>query len=68
MEGLKATLECIYQINIVMDPYDEEDIWVIEKGEKIDCMICDNGIKLKLDKHCWHTLKPSVLKKYFKVV
>ena len=65
MEGLKVSLECIHQVNI---DFGDDDIWDIEKGEVVECMICDNGVRLKVNEHCWYTLKPSKLKIYFKVV
>lgn len=68
MEGIKATLECIHQIEIDIGYFDE-DIWDIEIGEKVECEIEDGGIRLKTDKDCWTGLfKPSVLRKYFKIV
>lgn len=62
MCALKATLECINQVNIKVN--DEEDIWVIEKGEKIDCMICDDGIKI-VDIPMFY--KPSTISMFFKI-
>ena len=64
MNGLKATLECIHQVNIRMD----DDVWYIEKGEKVECMICNDGIKLKFNENCWYTLKPSLVNVYFKII
>lgn len=65
MKGLIANLECIHQVDI---DFGDDDIWDIEKGEIVECKICDDGIKLKVNEHCWYTLKPSTLEKYFKVV
>lgn len=68
MDGLKATLECIYQVNIDMG-YDGDDIWDIEKGEKVECKICDDGIKLKINENCWsYRFKASVIQKFFKII
>jgi hypothetical protein len=68
MEGLKATLECIYQVNIDIG-FNGDDIWNIETGERIECKICDNGIQLKINENCWSAIfKPSEVQKYFKIV
>lgn len=69
MEGLKATLECIQQVNIELGYYDGDEVWDVEKGEKIEAEIFDNGIRLKVNENYWSIrFKPSVLKKYFKVI
>lgn len=67
MENLKATLECIYQVNIELDYYG--DTLNVEKGEKLECEIEDYGIRLKVNENCWSTrFKPSLLQKHFKII
>lgn len=67
MEGLKATLECIYQVNIEFG-YDG-DILNVEKGEQVECEIEDYGIRLKVNENRWSArFKPSLLQKYFKII
>ena len=69
MEGLKATLECVHQVNINLGYYDYEDVWNVEIGEKIECEIEDYGIRLKVNESCWSaTFKPTLLQKYFKII
>lgn len=67
MEGLKATLECVHQVNISIGYYG--DVLDIEIGEKIECEIEDYGIRLKVNENCWSArFKPSMLQKYFKII
>lgn len=69
MEGLKVILECIYQVNIELGYYDGDDVWNVEKGEKIEGKIFDDGIRLKVDEDYWSTkFKPSILQRYFKII
>lgn len=67
MEGLKVTLECIYQVNIELGH--GGDILNVEKGEQVECEIEDYGIRIRIEENYWSALfKPSALKKYFKVI
>lgn len=69
MDGLKAMLECVHQVNIDLGYYEDEDVWDVEIGDKVECEICDNGIKLKVNENCWSArFKPSILQKYFKII
>lgn len=64
MKGFVITLECIKQVVIDLG---DDDLWDIEKCELVEAIICDDGFKLKINEHCWYTLKPSAMLEFFKV-
>lgn len=46
----------------------KDDVYVFSKGSKLNCVICDKGIRIEFKRNCYsHLYRPSHIAEKFKL-